>query len=154
MGMENSHIASHPEVMDGAWCIVGQRIPASSVKSFHEAGYSVAAIQKEYPTLSVEQVEAAIAFQPPPIPEGVPSDLQRFMTKEVFRKRGDPDALVDAVEHLAKSLGFAVSLAANGDPKLIDTLMAGAEGYAHSEAVSIAAFAALTRKSPPVSRGA
>jgi uncharacterized protein (DUF433 family) len=42
--------------------IAGTRIPVRSVKAFHEAGYSVEAIQREYPTLTEADIEAAIAY--------------------------------------------------------------------------------------------
>lgn len=45
--------------------IVGTRIPARAVKSFHAAGYTVDDIRREYPDLTVEQVEAAIAYVEP-----------------------------------------------------------------------------------------
>jgi uncharacterized protein (DUF433 family) len=42
--------------------ISGTRIPVASVKEFADAGYSIADILKEYPTLSEEDVKAAISF--------------------------------------------------------------------------------------------
>lgn len=42
--------------------IAGTRIPVRSIKAFSEAGYSVKQIQKEYPTLTAEDIKAAIAF--------------------------------------------------------------------------------------------
>jgi uncharacterized protein (DUF433 family) len=42
--------------------IAGTRIPVRSVKAFHEAGYSVEAIQREYPTLTEADIEAAIKY--------------------------------------------------------------------------------------------
>ena len=32
-------ITSDPDIMGGAWCISGTRIPAKAVQSFHEHGY-------------------------------------------------------------------------------------------------------------------
>ncbi|SIO51262.1 MerR HTH family regulatory protein [Bradyrhizobium erythrophlei] len=43
--------------------IAGTRIPVRSVKAFADAGYSVEQIQKEYPTLTAEDIKAAIAFE-------------------------------------------------------------------------------------------
>ena len=40
--------------------IAGTRIPVRSVKAFHDAGYSIDRIQKEYPTLTEEDIRAAI----------------------------------------------------------------------------------------------
>jgi uncharacterized protein (DUF433 family) len=42
--------------------IAGTRIPVRSIKAFAEAGYSIERIQKEYPTLTAEDIKAAIAF--------------------------------------------------------------------------------------------
>ncbi|MEO6835542.1 MAG: DUF433 domain-containing protein [Candidatus Tumulicola sp.] len=43
--------------------IAGTRIPVRSVKTFADAGYSADDIRNEYPTLAVEDVRAAIAYQ-------------------------------------------------------------------------------------------
>ena len=43
--------------------IAGTRIPVQNIKSFHKAGYSIQAIQKQYPSLSREDIEAAINFK-------------------------------------------------------------------------------------------
>jgi uncharacterized protein (DUF433 family) len=51
--------------------IVGTRIPPRAVKSFHEAGYTVEGIREQYPTLTVEQIEAAIAYVEPPKPDRI-----------------------------------------------------------------------------------
>jgi DNA-binding transcriptional MerR regulator len=40
--------------------IKGTRIPVSSVKAFHKAGYSVGQIRQAYPTLTDEDIQAAI----------------------------------------------------------------------------------------------
>jgi uncharacterized protein (DUF433 family) len=48
------NIASNQEV------IAGTRIPVRAIKAFAEAGYSVDAIQKEYPTLTEQDITAAI----------------------------------------------------------------------------------------------
>ena len=42
--------------------ISGTRIQVSSVRAFHEAGYTVEQIIDEYPTLSEEDVKAALAY--------------------------------------------------------------------------------------------
>jgi DNA-binding transcriptional MerR regulator len=49
-------------VSDNAPVIAGTRIPVSVVKEFHEDGYSVAQIMKQYPTLTEQDIVAAIAF--------------------------------------------------------------------------------------------
>lgn len=43
--------------------IKGTRIPVRSVKAFHEAGHSIEQIKKEYPTLTDEDIRAAIAYR-------------------------------------------------------------------------------------------
>jgi uncharacterized protein (DUF433 family) len=43
--------------------IAGTRIPVRSIKSFAEAGFSVRAIRKEYPTLTENDIRAAIAHK-------------------------------------------------------------------------------------------
>lgn len=42
--------------------VAGTRIPVSSIKEFAEAGYSVDDIRKEYPTLTPEDIRAALNF--------------------------------------------------------------------------------------------
>lgn len=42
--------------------IAGTRIPVRSVKAFADAGYSVAQIKREYPTLTDEDIRAAIKY--------------------------------------------------------------------------------------------
>lgn len=63
-------LSRDPEIMDGELCVTGTRIPVRSIKSFaDDGGYSPEDIQREYPTLTVEQIEAALAH-PAPKPEG------------------------------------------------------------------------------------
>jgi uncharacterized protein (DUF433 family) len=47
----------------GAATIAGTRIPVRTVKRFHQAGFSVAQIIKEYPDLTVEDVDAALRYE-------------------------------------------------------------------------------------------
>jgi uncharacterized protein (DUF433 family) len=61
-------VTSDPAVMGGEPCIAGTRVPVRTVKSFVELGYSLAAVMAEYPGLTRAQVEAALAWQPPPDP--------------------------------------------------------------------------------------
>ena len=42
--------------------VAGTRIPVRSIKAFADAGYSIKKIQKEYPTLTAEDIRAALAF--------------------------------------------------------------------------------------------
>lgn len=43
--------------------IAGTRIPVSTIKEFADAGYTIAEILSEYPSLSENDVEAAVAFE-------------------------------------------------------------------------------------------
>lgn len=42
--------------------IAGTRIPVRAVRAFHDAGYSIEQIRKEYPTLTAQDIKAALAF--------------------------------------------------------------------------------------------
>lgn len=53
-------LQSHPDIMDGAACIIGTRIPVTAVWSFAAAGYGPEAIREEYPSLTLSQIEAVI----------------------------------------------------------------------------------------------
>ncbi len=55
-------IERHKGIAHNQPVIAGTRIPVRSVKAFSDAGYSVAQIKKEYPTLTEEDIRAAIAF--------------------------------------------------------------------------------------------
>lgn len=41
--------------------IAGTRIPISAIRSFHDAGYSFSEIINEYPSLTIEDIKAALA---------------------------------------------------------------------------------------------
>lgn len=43
--------------------IAGTRIPVRNIQAFHKAGYSVEDIQKQYPSLDLEDISAAINFK-------------------------------------------------------------------------------------------
>lgn len=59
-------ITSKPNVMGGAWCIDGHRIEAATIQDFAKAGYTVDEINEQFPTLTPEKIEAAIAWEGPP----------------------------------------------------------------------------------------
>jgi uncharacterized protein (DUF433 family) len=42
--------------------VAGTRIPVKSIKAFKAAGYSVEQIREQYPVLTVEDIQAALAF--------------------------------------------------------------------------------------------
>ena len=50
-------------VVHNAWTLAGTRIPTTAIWNFHEAGYDTAAILKEYPRLTAQDVAAAIEFE-------------------------------------------------------------------------------------------
>jgi uncharacterized protein (DUF433 family) len=50
-------------VAQNQYVISGTRIPVAAIRSFAEAGYGTAAILKEYPELTLEDVASALAFE-------------------------------------------------------------------------------------------
>ncbi len=69
--------------------------------------------------------------------------LSALCSLEMARaRRGEAD-FGAMIERLAATLGFTIAMAARGDGEAIDQLLAGAEGYAHSEAVARAPFARM-----------
>jgi len=50
-------------VVRNAWVLAGTRIPTKAIWSFHEAGYAIAEIVREYPRLTEDDVRAAIDFE-------------------------------------------------------------------------------------------
>ena len=54
-------IRKHRSIARNAWSIEGTRITVGSIKRFHEDGYSVDQIIEEYPDLTAEDVQAALA---------------------------------------------------------------------------------------------
>lgn len=56
-------IEQHRRVAHNAFVIGGTRIPVEAIKSFHRAGYTIEGILAEYPDITREDVEAAIAHR-------------------------------------------------------------------------------------------
>lgn len=56
-------IERHRRISSNAWVIGGTRIPVEAIQSFHKAGYNIDQIVREYPDLTKQDVEAAIAHQ-------------------------------------------------------------------------------------------
>jgi uncharacterized protein (DUF433 family) len=56
------YLSADPEVMHGAVCLRGTRIPVTVVLDNLAAGATAQAIVDEYPTLTTEHVAAAIAY--------------------------------------------------------------------------------------------
>jgi uncharacterized protein (DUF433 family) len=56
-------VERHRHIAHNAWVIAGTRIPTRMIKSFRDAGYSIAQIKKEYPTLTTEDIRAALEHE-------------------------------------------------------------------------------------------
>lgn len=69
--------------------------------------------------------------------------LASLTSKEMTQARGDHAREADAIERLARALGFAIAMAAGGKPRAIDTMIEGATAYAHEEAVDAAPLAEM-----------
>lgn len=50
-------------LLHNAWTIAGTRIPTRAIWSFHEAGYPLRHILREYPTLRERDIRGAIRFE-------------------------------------------------------------------------------------------
>lgn len=57
------NVVRHRFIAHNAWVIAGTRIPVAAICRFAEAGYSVDAIIREYPSLTQEDVKAAIKHE-------------------------------------------------------------------------------------------
>lgn len=71
------------------------------------------------------------------------SRLSSIISKEMTQARGNQEREAEAIERMARALGFSIAMASGGDPKAIDTMIEGATAYAHEEAVSVAPLAEL-----------
>lgn len=56
-------VERHRSIAHNAWIVAGTRIPTRAVKRFHDAGYSIEAIIREYPSLTEADVRAALAHE-------------------------------------------------------------------------------------------
>jgi uncharacterized protein (DUF433 family) len=56
------HIEVHSEIMHGVACIKGTRIPASVVLDNLAAGLTTDELLREYPSLTHEAIQAALAY--------------------------------------------------------------------------------------------
>jgi len=75
--------------------------------------------------------------------------LAKLVAEEMGAARGDHDRMAAVIERLSAALGFSIAITSQGDPQMIDTLMHGAERYAHEEAVSKARIARLIKSIRP-----
>jgi uncharacterized protein (DUF433 family) len=60
---QHGQIEKHKFVVRNATVIAGTRIPTAAIRRFRDAGYSMDDILKQYPTLTREDVDAAIAHE-------------------------------------------------------------------------------------------
>jgi uncharacterized protein (DUF433 family) len=60
---QQGKIEQHRYVARNAPVISGTRIPTAAIRRFHDAGHSVAEIIRQYPSLTPEDVKAAIAYE-------------------------------------------------------------------------------------------
>lgn len=60
--MEFGRVTVNPAIQSGAPCVTGTRIQVSVLATMADAGFSVVDILMEYPTLTGDDVEAAIAW--------------------------------------------------------------------------------------------
>lgn len=57
------NIIKNPNICNGLWRVEGTRIPVIIIKIYKKSGFSNQDIKKEYPTLTLEQIQAAINFK-------------------------------------------------------------------------------------------
>jgi uncharacterized protein (DUF433 family) len=60
---QHGHVERHKYVVRNASVVAGTRIPTAAIRRFRDAGYSVEEIIHQYPTLTREDVDAAIAHE-------------------------------------------------------------------------------------------
>jgi uncharacterized protein (DUF433 family) len=56
-------VEKHKHVARNSSVIAGTRIPTAAIRRFREAGYTKEQILRQYPTLSMEDVEGALAYE-------------------------------------------------------------------------------------------
>ena len=56
-------VEKHRYVAHNAWVLAGTRIPTKAIRRFNEAGYTVAQIIEEYPSLTRRDIKAALAHE-------------------------------------------------------------------------------------------
>jgi uncharacterized protein (DUF433 family) len=60
---QHGQIERHRFVVRNSPVVAGTRIPTATIRRFHEAGYSADQILEEYPSLTLEDVKAALKFE-------------------------------------------------------------------------------------------
>ena len=78
---------SSPDVLDGALCFTGTRVPVSAVLEFAEAGHTAEEIAAEYPTIPLRSIRAAMYQRPgqasPALPGTNPARAAAFLDREL-----------------------------------------------------------------------
>lgn len=54
------YITSNPETMTGKLVIVGTRVPVARILFLLKEGYTIEAIQEEYPHVSLKKIKGAV----------------------------------------------------------------------------------------------
>ena len=56
-------VEKHRYVAHNSWVVAGTRIPTKAIQRFNEAGYTIAQIIEEYPSLTRRDIKAALAHE-------------------------------------------------------------------------------------------
>lgn len=56
-------VERHKFVTRNSPVVAGTRIPTAAIRRFHEAGYSVKQIMREYPSLTKEDIQGALEYE-------------------------------------------------------------------------------------------
>lgn len=80
---ESGKIAVNPEIKAGLPCLSGTRIPTHAVFQRHVAGESDAEIMRDYETLTLADINAAVQYEL--------TSMVRHLAREVYRSDG-PDS--------------------------------------------------------------
>ncbi|MDD9909416.1 MAG: DUF433 domain-containing protein [Ahrensia sp.] len=57
-------VISDPDVMHGAWVFSGTRIPVETLFQHLASGYSLESIHEQFPSLSIETMQAVLKLLP------------------------------------------------------------------------------------------
>src|SRR4029077_18364450 len=60
---QSGQVEKHKHVARNSSVIAGTRIPTAAIRRFREAGYSKEQILRQYPTLSLEDIDGALAYE-------------------------------------------------------------------------------------------
>lgn len=57
------HVERDPEIMSGAWCFEGTRLPVSALFTNLAAGLSIPEFMEQFPSARTEHINAVLEFQ-------------------------------------------------------------------------------------------